>query len=140
MSASKKLNASLWTAQTLLALLFLFAGVMKFVMPAAEMAKASPLPVAFIQFIGVCEVLGALGLILPGLTRIRTELTWLAAAGLVIIMIGAVVVTVATGPVATSALPFVTGVVSVFVAYGRRRLSPFSNRNVEFSLAASTNR
>ncbi|MEO5814985.1 MAG: DoxX family protein [Gemmatimonadaceae bacterium] len=144
MSASKKLNASLWTAQTLLALLFLFAGAMKFVMPATEMTQTSPLPVAFIQFIGVCEVLGGLGLILPGLTRIRTELTWLAAAGLVIIMIGAVVVTAATGPLVTAAVPFVTGVVSVFVAYGRYRVCPLRSRqfgrNVDFSPAASTYR
>jgi uncharacterized membrane protein YphA (DoxX/SURF4 family) len=126
MPRSRKLNASLWTAQTLLALLFLFAGVMKFVIPAAEMAKQSPLPVAFIHFIGICEVLGGLGLILPGLTHVRTALTPLAAAGLVIIMIGAVVVTVMTAPVATAAVPFVTGCVAAFVAYGRWRVAPLS--------------
>jgi uncharacterized membrane protein YphA (DoxX/SURF4 family) len=126
MSRSRKLNASLWTAQTLLALLFLFAGIMKFVIPAAELAKQSPLPVAFIHFIGICEVLGGLGLILPGLTHVRTALTPLAAAGLVIIMIGAVVVTVVTAPVATAALPFVTGCVAAFVAYGRWRVAPLS--------------
>ena len=130
MSRSRKLNASLWTAQTLLSLLFLFAGGMKLVTPAAELAKMSPfLPVAFIQFIGICEVLGGLGLILPGLTHIRTGLTPLAAAGLVIIMIGAVVVTVATAPVAMAGVPFVTGVVATVVAYGRWRVSPLTPRH-----------
>jgi uncharacterized membrane protein len=127
MSHSRKLNASLWTAQTLLALLFLFAGVTKLIMPAAELAKtAGPLSVGFIQFIGVCEVLGGLGLILPGLTHIRTALTPLAAAGLVIIMIGAVVVTATTAPVAMALVPAVTGIAAAFVAYGRWRVSPLS--------------
>jgi uncharacterized membrane protein YphA (DoxX/SURF4 family) len=129
MSRSRKLNASLWTAQTLLALLFLFAGGMKLVTPAAELAKMSPfLSVAFLQFIGVCEVLGGLGMILPGLTRIRTGLTPLAAAGLVIIMIGAVVVTVATAPVLTAIVPLVTGCVATFVAYARWRVAPLGAR------------
>ncbi len=138
MSRATKINASLWTAQTLLALLFLFAGTMKFVMPAAEMAKQSPLPVGFLHFIGVCEVLGGLGMILPGLTRIRTGLTPLAAAGLLIIMIGAVVVTVATLPVSMAALPFVTGCLAAFVAYGRWRVAPLRNRNVDISSARLT--
>lgn len=144
MSTSRKLNVSLWTAQTLLALLFLFAGAMKFVMPAAEMAKQSPLPIAFMQFIGVCELLGALGLILPGLTRIRTGLTPLAAVGLAVIMIGAMVVTVATAPVAMAVLPFVTGCAAVFVAYGRWRLSPLRTSRLgggdDFSLSRQTHK
>jgi uncharacterized membrane protein YphA (DoxX/SURF4 family) len=137
MSRSRKLNASLWTAQTLLALLFLFAGVFKLITPAAEMAKQSPLPVAFIQFIGICEVLGGFGLILPGLTRIRTGLTPLAAAGLVIIMIGAVVVTVATAPVTMAILPVVTGGVATFVAYGRWRVAPLSQSSSRLVLQSA---
>jgi hypothetical protein len=126
MPSPKKLNVALWTAQTLLAAVFLFAGGMKLLMPAAELAKVSPLPVWFIQFIGVAEVLGGLGLILPGLTRIRTGLTALAASGLVIIMIGAVVVTIATMSAVQAVLPFVVGVVAVVVAYGRWRVVPIS--------------
>jgi hypothetical protein len=128
MSTSRKLNASLWTAQTLLAALFLFAGLFKLITPAAELAKQSPLPVAFIQFIGICETLGALGLLLPGLTRIHTELTSLAAAGLVIIMVGAVVVTAAATPGAGVLVPFVVGCVAAFVAWGRWRLASLTMR------------
>lgn len=116
----------LWVIQWLLAFLFLFAGAVKLVMPVEEMLKQMPvaLPGLFLRFIAVCEVLGALGLILPGLLRIRPGLTPLAAAGLVIIMIGATVVTLAGGAVASALMPFGVGVLAAFVAYGRWRLVP----------------
>src|SRR6267142_3973744 len=96
------MNIVLWIIQVLLALLFLFSGGMKLAIPPDVLrSMGSPnqvhLPGLFIQFIGVCEVLGALGLVLPGLLRIRPQLTFFAAVGLLIIMIGAVVVTIA-GP------------------------------------------
>ena len=118
------MNIALWIVQALLALLFLFAGVMKFVMSIEEMTKQIPLPGWFLHFIGVCEVLGALGLILPWLTRIRPGLTPLAAAGLVIIMIGATVVTLMIGDIAMALIPLVVGILCAFVAYGRWRLTP----------------
>ncbi len=118
------MNRLLWIVQILLALLFLFAGGAKLFMPAAQLTAQTPLPAPFLRFIGVMEVLGGLGLVLPGMLRIRRELTPLAAAGLVIIMIGAVIVTIQTlGPV-MAVLPFVTGVLAVLVAYGRWRLAP----------------
>jgi hypothetical protein len=83
-----------------------------------------PLPGPFMRFIGVAEVLGAIGLILPGLLRIRPGLTPLAAAGLVIIMIGATVVTLAGGDVVAALISVVVGLLSAFVAYGRWRLAP----------------
>src|SRR4030095_12015784 len=80
----------LWVVQVLLAALFLFAGVMKLVMPLDQLVGAVALSGALLPFIGVVETLGALGLILPALLRIRPGLTPLAAVGLVIIMVGAV--------------------------------------------------
>ena len=118
-SGSKKANVRLWIVQTLLAVLFLFAGGMKLVMPLDALAQQSQLPGAFMRFIGVCEVSGALGLILPGLFRIRTELTPLAAAGLVIIMIGATVVTVLQGQIAPALVPVVVGLLASLVVKGR---------------------
>ncbi|HEY6159092.1 MAG TPA: DoxX family protein [Gemmatimonadales bacterium] len=118
---TNKSNAALWVIQGLLAALFLFAGGFKLALPLAALAKVSPLPAAFLKFIGVCEVTGAIGLILPGLLRIRTGFTPLAAAGLVIIMIGATVVTVATQGAAPAALPFCVGILAATVALGRRR-------------------
>ena|SRR5262249_6017282 len=110
---------TLWTVQGLLALLFLFAGGMKLALPVAELTKEMPLPGAFVRFIGVAEVLGAVGLILPGLLRIRQGLTPLAAAGLAIIMTGATVLTLAGGQIAAAPIPLVAGLLLVFVGYQR---------------------
>jgi len=110
---------TLWTVQGLLALLFLFAGGMKLALPVAELTKEMTLPGAFVRFIGVAEVLGAVGLILPGLLRIRQGLTPLAAAGLAIIMTGATVLTLAGGQIAAAPIPLVAGLLLVFVGYQR---------------------
>lgn len=127
------MNIVLWIIQVLLALLFLFAGGMKLVIaPEVLQSMGSPnqivLPGLFIRFIGVCEVLGGLGLFLPGLLRLRPGLTPLAAAGLVIIMIGATVLSFAADGVAAAVVPLVTGIFSAFVAYGRWRLAPHRGR------------
>ena len=122
------MNAALWIAQVLLALLFLFAGGIKLVLPLEALKGPVPLPGLFLRFLGVCEVLGAIGLVLPALLRIRPGLTPLAAAGLVIIMIGATTITLASGPVAPALLPFVTGLLAAFVAFGRWRLAPHLGR------------
>ena len=114
-------NYALWTVQVLLALLFLFTGGTKLVMPIEALTKQMPLPGLFVRFLGVAEVLGAIGLILPWLLRIKPGLTPLAAAGLVIIMIGATVLTVTHFGVAPALLPVVTGILAALVAYGRWR-------------------
>src|SRR3954454_23716083 len=90
-------NVGLWVVQGLLTALFLFAGGMKLITPTEVLSLMSPFPGEFIKVIGACEVLGALGLVRPWALGIRRELTPLAAAGLVIIMIGAAVSTVTIG-------------------------------------------
>jgi hypothetical protein len=114
-----KRNVTLWVIQGLLAALFLFAGSMKLILPIEAMAGPVSLPGWFLRFIGVAEVTGAIGLILPWVTRTRPRLTPVAASGLVIIMCGATVITVVGGPAATAAVPFVVGVLAATVAYGR---------------------
>ena len=118
------MNYALWIVQGLLALLFLWAGGMKLVLPLEALEGPVPLPGLFMRFLGVAEVLGAFGLILPGLLRIRPVLTPLAAAGLVIVMIGATAVTLATGDVVMALIPLAVGILLAFVAYGRWRLAP----------------
>ena len=86
------------------------------------------MPGLFLRFIGVAEVLGALGLTLPGLLRISPSLTPLAAAGLAVIMSGAVVVSLATGPLALALIPLAVGLLAAFVAYARWRLAPHRQR------------
>jgi uncharacterized membrane protein len=112
---------ALWIIQGLLAALFLFAGVMKFVMPVEAMTKEIQLPGLFLHFIGVCEILGGLGLFLPALLNIRPGLTSLAAMGLLIIMLGAIVLTLISGGVGQAAIPLVIGLILVFILYGRQR-------------------
>jgi hypothetical protein len=121
----------LWIVQGLLALLFLFAGGMKLVMPIEEMTKQMPvaLPGGFLRFIGVAEVLGGLGLILPGLLGIRRGLTSLAALGLAIIMAGAVGFSFVIGDVVSALIPLVVGLLAAFVAYGRWRVAPLGARS-----------
>jgi DoxX-like family len=118
------MNVALWIVQSLLAALFLFAGGAKLVMSLDQMAGPVALPGWFLRFIGVAEVLGALGLILPGLLRIRPGLTSLAAAGLVIIMIGATVIGLVGDMVVVALMNVVVALLAAFVAYGRWRLAP----------------
>jgi uncharacterized membrane protein YphA (DoxX/SURF4 family) len=112
-------NRVLWGIQALLALVFLFAGGMKLVMPLEALKGPIALPGLFFRFIGVCEVLGALGLILPGLLRIGGRLTPLAAAGLVIIMIGATTLSFAAMGPGAAVVPFVVGSLATVVAIRR---------------------
>jgi uncharacterized membrane protein YphA (DoxX/SURF4 family) len=86
------MNVTLWVVQILLALAFLVSGITKAIRPSEKLRAGFPeLPPGVIRLVAVAEILGALGLILPGLTRVATVLTPVAAAGLAIIMIGAVV-------------------------------------------------
>ena len=122
------MNRALWIVQGLLAALFMFAGGLKLVMPIEELTAQLPLPGLLIRFIALAEALAALGLILPGLLGIRPGLTPLAAAGLVITMIGATVVTLATMGAAPALFPLVVGLLAAFVAYGRWQLAPHRRR------------
>ena len=116
------MNIVLWILQILLGLLFLFAGTMKFVMSAEQMTQGMPvaLPLWFIQFIGICEILGGIGLILPWLTGARRGLTPLAASLLLVIMIGATVIS-AMMSIPAAIVPFVIGLLLLVVARGRSR-------------------
>ena len=123
------MNIVLWILQILLALTFLFAGGTKLVLP-VEVLKSmgSPnqvvLPGLFLKFIGLCEVLGAFGLILPGIFHRKQYLTPLAAILLFILMIGAVIVTIMGDGIAMAISPLIVGLLCLFVAYGRSKVRP----------------
>lgn len=119
MQKTTKRSVTLWIIQGVLAALFLFAGASKLVMPIEVMTQQIALPGAFLRFIGVAEVAGALGLVLPGIFRIRQWLTPLAAVGLVTIMTGATTLTLEIGGGAGAAMPFVVGLLAAFVARER---------------------
>ena len=119
----------LGTLQVLLALVFLMAGVTKIITPAADlvamMSWVASVPAAAVPVIGVLEVAGALGLLLPWLTGIQPGLVRLAASGLVLTMIGAVITHIAIGEPITQAIPaLVLGILAGVVAYGRTVLLP----------------
>jgi uncharacterized membrane protein YphA (DoxX/SURF4 family) len=118
-------NYALWAVQWLLALLFLWAGGLKLILPLETLKGPVALPGLFVRFIGVAETLGAIGLILPWLLRIRPILTPLAAAGLVVIMIGATVITLAGAGGAFVLFPATVGILAASVAIGRRRAAPY---------------
>jgi len=116
----RAMTVALWSVQIVLALLFLFSGGMKLVLPIEVITAQMSLPGLFLRFIGICEVAGALGLILPGLLYIQRWLTPLAACGLVVIMVGAVVLTLTSEGPASAVVPLVVGILAACVAYGRR--------------------
>lgn len=121
----------LWIAQVLLALAIVSAGIIKLISADEMLTSYYPLfPAVFIRFIGVCEILGAIGLVVPAALRIRPELTPLAAAGIAIIMAGAVISTIAMGAPSAIAMPLILFLLAVFIAYGRWNLAPIAPRDV----------
>jgi uncharacterized membrane protein len=119
----------LWILQALLAAVFLFSGLVKLLVPVDLMQQQLPLPAALIYLIGTLETLGAVGLLLPSLLRIRPALTPLAAGCLAVLMTFATILTPVMGdPVASASLPLVLGILAAFVAYGRGRRAPIPAR------------
>jgi len=116
------MNIVLWILQILLGLLFMFSGTMKFIMSVDQMNAQSPvaLPGILIHFIGICEILGGIGLIVPWLTGIKRGLTPLAAILLVVIMLGATAIS-AMASIGTAIFPFIVGILLLVIARGRSR-------------------
>jgi putative oxidoreductase len=122
------MNIVLWVIQAITALAFLAAGGFKSTQPIDTLAKSmswvKSFPTAFVRFIAICEVLGGIGLIVPELTHILPWLTIVAAAGLVIIMIGAVVYHIVRKEYANIAPSLVLLILSAIILYGRWILVP----------------
>lgn len=125
--AGKVLNTTLWVSQALLALVFLLAGGMKLLTPAAKLS-AMPLPLGLIRFIGVAGVAGAIGVVLPAAIRILPLLTPLAAVGLAIVMVLATGFNVTHGMATMAWIPLLIGADAVFVAWGRASRAPIAPR------------
>lgn len=129
-SPGRGLRVGLWIAQTLLAVGFGMAGLMKLATPyaslAAQQAWAQHTPEALVKIIGVVEIAGALGVVLPAATRIKPWLTPLAAAGFVVVMVLAAGLHLSLGEVP---LPnVILAALAGFVAWGRFRGAPISPR------------
>ncbi|MFN8476021.1 MAG: DoxX family protein [Anaerolineae bacterium] len=132
---SKKTNVVLWIAQWALALFFILASglpkLMSPFLPEGSIPMPLPLPMWFVLLIGTLEVLGGLGLILPGILHLRPELTPLAAVGLMLVAEGATVYNLAAGLGGSALFAVVIGLVAACIAYGRWRLAPLPARSRE---------
>ena len=123
------MNIALWIVQGLLAAAFLMAGIMKATQPkeklAANMAWVNDFSTSQVRLIGIVEILGAIGLILPAATGILPILTPLAAVGLALVMIGAAMTHRRRGESQMIPINAVLLLLAAFVAYGRFIAVPF---------------
>ena len=126
------MNIALWILQVLLALVFMAHGIM-FLVPPPEIAVLmnEMLPRWFQLFLGVAEVLAAVGLTLPGLTRILPWLVPAAAVGVMVVMVAATILHLVRSEFRSAGITFVLLLISTFVAHGRWRLPIAPRRGSE---------
>ena len=124
----------LWILQVVLAVAFLAAGAWKLTQPLAELAVSLPwtadVPGALVRFIGVAEVLGGLGLVLPAATRILPRLTPIAAAALALDMVFATLFHVMRGETMMAPVTLILVALLAFVAWGRTTRAPIAPRAI----------
>lgn len=128
---SKTWNVALWILQVLVGGMFLAVGLMKTFTPIEELAKTVPLAgdlPALIRFIGISELLGAIGLLLPGILRIRPRLTILAASGLAIVMVLAFLYHLVRSEFSAIGTVVVLGALATLIAWGRLHKAPIHSR------------
>jgi uncharacterized membrane protein YphA (DoxX/SURF4 family) len=125
---NKAINIALWVAQALLGAMFLMAGTMKASQPVAALAESLPwvttVPLGLVRFIGISELLGGLGLLLPSLLRIKPFLTVWAAIGLVAVMLLAALFHASKGEFPAIGMNVVLMALAAFVAWGRSKKAP----------------
>lgn len=129
---SRALHIGLWVVQALLGAMFVLAGSLKSFQDLDVLGKTMPwvpaLPGALVRFIGLSEIAGGLGLILPSLSRIQPKLTALAAIGLTTVMGLASILHFSRGEFGAIGLNIVLGTLTTFVAWGRLRAAPIAPR------------
>jgi len=125
------MNILLWVLQIFLGLYFFAIGVMHFAVPPnlpAPMHWMYDLSPMLHYISGTAEILGGLGLILPAVTRIQTRLVPMAATGLALVMVGAMVYHIQRGEVGNIVMNLFLALLLAFVAYGRWKLAPLTDR------------
>ena len=137
---SKALHITLWIAQVILAAMFLISGFMKVAQPIDQLSKMLPwaaqVPEALVRFIGVAEVLGAVGLILPSLFRIQPKLTPVAAVGLALVMLFAVAFHISRGETPVIGMNFVLIAIAAFIAWGLFKKAPIAPKSSKHRVLA----
>jgi len=130
---NKAINIALWVVQVLLGLMFLMAGGMKASQPVEAMAESLPwlssTPLGLVRFIGISELLGGLGLLLPSILRIKPFLTVWAAVGLAIVMLLAAIFHGSRGEFSAIGMNVVFMAMFAFIAWGRSKKVPIIGKS-----------
>ncbi len=131
-TSGKGLRIGLWVAQALLAFAFLGSGLMKITTPMEQLQAQMPWTTgamgSLVRFIGVAELLGGIGVVLPAATRIKPQLTVLAALGLLVVMIVASITHISRGEIGMVPVNLVLAGLAAFVAWGRTKRAPIAPR------------
>ena len=137
---SKALHITLWIAQVILAAMFLMSGFMKVAQPIDKLSQMLPwaaqVSEALVRFIGIAEVLGAVGLILPSLLRIQPKLTPIAAVGLALVMLFAVAFHISRGETPGIGMNFILIAIAAFIAWGRFKKAPITPKSANHRVLA----
>ncbi|MBM1104567.1 DoxX family protein [Aurantibacter crassamenti] len=125
---NKAIHITLWVAQGLLAVMFIMAGVMKTFQPIEALAESLPwvtsTPLSLVRFIGISELLGGLGLLVPAIFRFKPFLTVWAALGLALIMVFAAGFHVSRGEFSAIGMNVIIMAIALFIAWGRSEKAP----------------
>lgn len=131
-SVKKMINILLWISQGILAFMFFWAGYVKVFQSVEQMTEmmawAPEVPLLFIRFLGICELLGGFGLILPSLLRIKPKLTIWAATGCSVLMLCAIIFHLSRGEVSEIGLNIGLGLMGIFIIWGRATKAPIQAR------------
>ena len=135
MTTQKKntgMNITLWIAQGLLAIMFIMAGLMKATQPIEVLAESLPwvtsTPLGLIRFIGISELLGGLGLLIPSIFRFKPMLTVWAAIGLITVMLFASIFHISRGEFSAIGMNFIIMAIAFFIAWGRSKKAPILSK------------
>lgn len=129
---NKAINISLWIAQGLLAIMFIMAGMMKATQPVEVLAESLPwvnsTPIGLVRFIGISELLGGLGLLIPSIFRFKPMLTVFAALGLFTVMVLASIFHASRGEFSAIGMNVILMAIALFIAWGRSKKAPILSK------------
>ncbi len=130
--SGKAVRISLWAAQVVLAAVFCMSGVIKLTIPIAELSATMPwtgdVAPGFVRLIGMIDLAGGLGILLPSLTRIQPRLTVLAALGCIVLQLLAFAFHSSRGEFAVLPMNVLLVGLSAFVLWGRAKKAPVAPR------------
>lgn len=131
-NSSKRLRIGLWVAQALVFIIFVFSGFTKLATPISELSQMMPwtgqYSEYFVRFIGLVDLAGGIGILLPSLTRILPQLTVLAALGCTILQVLAIAFHASRGEFLVLPFNAVLISLSIFVLWGRSKKAPIASR------------